>query len=181
MTGLEPESIRICQDAGCWPFRGRLPPRRSGRRGASERAWRHSSRGQAGPDTSARFSGAPDISLVAAEASRRRTPGSSSAREPRRLLRATTGRRRGAGRRRNRPARARVCRGDRSRAHAAVRPRRHAPSRGPTSDSERCGCMEYEVIATLGPNSDGESTWQAMCDVGVTGFRLNTSTCLSRS
>jgi pyruvate kinase len=35
--------------------------------------------------------------------------------------------------------------------------------------------MEYEVIATLGPNSDGESTWQAMCDVGVTGFRLNTS------
>jgi len=35
--------------------------------------------------------------------------------------------------------------------------------------------MDYELIATLGPNSDGEPTWQAMLVAGATGFRLNTS------
>src|SRR5512145_3491491 len=35
--------------------------------------------------------------------------------------------------------------------------------------------MDYQVIATLGPNSDGTSTWQAMLATGATGFRLNTS------
>ena len=35
--------------------------------------------------------------------------------------------------------------------------------------------MDYELIATLGPNSDGEATWQAMLVAGATGFRLNTS------
>ena len=35
--------------------------------------------------------------------------------------------------------------------------------------------MEYELIATLGPSSDGEAMWQAMLAAGVTAFRLNTS------
>jgi pyruvate kinase len=35
--------------------------------------------------------------------------------------------------------------------------------------------MDYRIIATLGPNSDGEPTWQAMLVAGATGFRLNTS------
>jgi len=35
--------------------------------------------------------------------------------------------------------------------------------------------MDYELIATLGPKSDGERTWQAMLVAGATGFRLNTS------
>jgi len=35
--------------------------------------------------------------------------------------------------------------------------------------------MDYQVIATLGPTSDGERTWQAMLVAGATGFRLNTS------
>lgn len=35
--------------------------------------------------------------------------------------------------------------------------------------------MEYQIIATLGPASGTESTWQRMLDAGVTGFRLNTS------
>lgn len=35
--------------------------------------------------------------------------------------------------------------------------------------------MEYDIIATLGPSSDTESMWKAMCSAGVTGFRLNTS------
>lgn len=35
--------------------------------------------------------------------------------------------------------------------------------------------MDYQLIATLGPKSDGETTWQAMLAAGVTGFRLNTS------
>ena len=33
----------------------------------------------------------------------------------------------------------------------------------------------YEIIATLGPGSEAESTWQAMVAAGVTAFRLNTS------
>lgn len=35
--------------------------------------------------------------------------------------------------------------------------------------------MDYQIIATLGPSSDGEPTWQAMLAAGTTGFRLNTS------
>lgn len=35
--------------------------------------------------------------------------------------------------------------------------------------------MDYQIIATLGPKSDGETTWQAMLVAGATGFRLNTS------
>jgi pyruvate kinase len=35
--------------------------------------------------------------------------------------------------------------------------------------------MDYQIIATLGPNSDREPTWQAMLATGATGFRLNTS------
>ena len=35
--------------------------------------------------------------------------------------------------------------------------------------------MDYQIIATLGPSSDGEPTWRAMLAAGVTGFRLNTS------
>jgi pyruvate kinase len=35
--------------------------------------------------------------------------------------------------------------------------------------------MDYQIIATLGPSSDGAATWQAMLAAGVTGFRLNTS------
>jgi pyruvate kinase len=34
---------------------------------------------------------------------------------------------------------------------------------------------EYEIVATLGPASQGEATWEAMLAAGVTGFRLNTS------
>jgi pyruvate kinase len=33
----------------------------------------------------------------------------------------------------------------------------------------------YTIIATLGPGSHTESTWQAMVAAGATGFRLNTS------
>lgn len=36
-------------------------------------------------------------------------------------------------------------------------------------------CMDYQIIATLGPSSDTESTWQSMLAAGVTAFRLNTS------
>ena len=35
--------------------------------------------------------------------------------------------------------------------------------------------MDYEIIATLGPNTDSESTWKAMVLSGVSSFRLNTS------
>jgi pyruvate kinase len=35
--------------------------------------------------------------------------------------------------------------------------------------------MDYEIIATLGPSSEQESTWREMISAGVTGFRLNTS------
>ncbi|RPI04492.1 MAG: hypothetical protein EHM71_13575 [Zetaproteobacteria bacterium] len=35
--------------------------------------------------------------------------------------------------------------------------------------------MDYQIIATLGPSSDSEATWQAMRAAGATGFRLNTS------
>lgn len=34
---------------------------------------------------------------------------------------------------------------------------------------------EYEIVATLGPASQGEATWEAMLSAGVSGFRLNTS------
>jgi pyruvate kinase len=35
--------------------------------------------------------------------------------------------------------------------------------------------MNYDIIATLGPGSNTPAIWQAMLDVGVTAFRLNTS------
>jgi len=35
--------------------------------------------------------------------------------------------------------------------------------------------MDYQIVATLGPSSDMEPTWQAMLAAGVTAFRLNTS------
>lgn len=35
--------------------------------------------------------------------------------------------------------------------------------------------MDYQIIATLGPSSNTESTWQEMLVKGVTAFRLNTS------
>lgn len=35
--------------------------------------------------------------------------------------------------------------------------------------------MDYQIVATLGPSSDTESTWQDMLAAGVTAFRLNTS------
>jgi len=35
--------------------------------------------------------------------------------------------------------------------------------------------MDYEIIATLGPASEAETTWQAMLRAGATAFRLNTS------
>jgi pyruvate kinase len=35
--------------------------------------------------------------------------------------------------------------------------------------------MDYQIIATLGPSSQDEATWQQMLAAGVTGFRLNTS------
>lgn len=35
--------------------------------------------------------------------------------------------------------------------------------------------MDYEIIATLGPASETEITWQAMLHAGATTFRLNTS------
>lgn len=35
--------------------------------------------------------------------------------------------------------------------------------------------MDYQIVATLGPSSDAESTWQAMLAAGVTALRLNTS------
>jgi len=35
--------------------------------------------------------------------------------------------------------------------------------------------MEYQIVATLGPSSDAESSWQAMLAAGATAFRLNTS------
>jgi pyruvate kinase len=35
--------------------------------------------------------------------------------------------------------------------------------------------MEYEIVATLGPASATESTWEGMRAAGATGFRLNTS------
>jgi hypothetical protein len=35
--------------------------------------------------------------------------------------------------------------------------------------------MDYQLIATLGPKSDNERTWQAMLVAGAAGFRLNTS------
>ena len=33
----------------------------------------------------------------------------------------------------------------------------------------------YQIVATLGPRSDTEATWQAMLAAGATAFRLNTS------
>ncbi len=39
----------------------------------------------------------------------------------------------------------------------------------------RSGAMDYQVIATLGPSSDGDAVWRAMLAAGATGFRLNTS------
>jgi pyruvate kinase len=35
--------------------------------------------------------------------------------------------------------------------------------------------MDYQIIATLGPSSQDEATWQKMLSAGVTSFRLNTS------
>jgi len=35
--------------------------------------------------------------------------------------------------------------------------------------------LDYQIVATLGPSSDTESTWHAMLSAGVTAFRLNTS------
>jgi pyruvate kinase len=35
--------------------------------------------------------------------------------------------------------------------------------------------MKYELIATLGPSSNSEASWQAMLAAGVTALRLNTS------
>jgi pyruvate kinase len=35
--------------------------------------------------------------------------------------------------------------------------------------------MDYQIVATLGPTSADEATWQAMIAAGVTAFRLNTS------
>ena len=35
--------------------------------------------------------------------------------------------------------------------------------------------VDYRIVATLGPSSDTDTTWQAMLAAGVTGFRLNTS------
>jgi pyruvate kinase len=35
--------------------------------------------------------------------------------------------------------------------------------------------MTYEIVATLGPASEAEATWQALLAAGATGFRLNTS------
>ena len=35
--------------------------------------------------------------------------------------------------------------------------------------------MDYRIVATLGPSSNSESTWQDMLAAGVTAFRLNTS------
>jgi pyruvate kinase len=35
--------------------------------------------------------------------------------------------------------------------------------------------MDYQIIATLGPRSQDEATWQAMLSAGASGFRLNTS------
>ena len=35
--------------------------------------------------------------------------------------------------------------------------------------------MKYEIIATLGPASQPQSTWSSMLAAGATAFRLNTS------
>lgn len=35
--------------------------------------------------------------------------------------------------------------------------------------------MKYEIVATLGPNSEAQSIWEEMLSAGVTAFRLNTS------
>jgi pyruvate kinase len=35
--------------------------------------------------------------------------------------------------------------------------------------------MDYQIVATLGPGSNTETTWRAMLAAGATGFRLNTS------
>ena len=35
--------------------------------------------------------------------------------------------------------------------------------------------MNYEIVATLGPNSNNASVWRAMIAAGITMFRLNTS------
>ena len=35
--------------------------------------------------------------------------------------------------------------------------------------------IDYQIVATLGPSSEAEATWQGMLAAGVTGFRLNTS------
>jgi len=35
--------------------------------------------------------------------------------------------------------------------------------------------MDYQIVATLGPSSEADSTWERMLAAGVTGLRLNTS------
>jgi pyruvate kinase len=35
--------------------------------------------------------------------------------------------------------------------------------------------MDYDIVATLGPSSDSQQTWESMLAAGVNGFRLNTS------
>ena len=35
--------------------------------------------------------------------------------------------------------------------------------------------MNYEIIATLGPSSENEETWEPMLSAGVSAFRINTS------
>jgi pyruvate kinase len=35
--------------------------------------------------------------------------------------------------------------------------------------------MDYQIVATLGPSSDTDTTWRGMLAAGVTAFRLNTS------
>jgi len=50
-----------------------------------------------------------------------------------------------------------------------------AADTSPASQTMRTSAVDYQIVATLGPSSDAESTWHAMLAVGVTAFRLNTS------